>query len=125
MDKNFVSGKFFGTKLSSTDSAEYPLVRCMCADTKRVFFKSNMHWRQCVRPFVELISYLIRVEIEDNLGVPDKKKVVVEGLSTRDYCNQWFNGVSGWRHIVLISQMSWILKIVRVLWRGGEMLRHC
>ena len=57
-----------------------PLVSCMCGDTKRVFFKSNKHWRQSILPFVELISILICFEIEDNLGDLDKKKVVVEAL---------------------------------------------
>ena len=86
-----------------------PLVSCMCGDTKRVFFKSNKHWRQSILPFVELISILICFEIEDNLGVPDKKK----------------GGDSGWRNIVLISQRSWILKIVQRLLGWGEILRHC
>ena len=32
-----------------------PLVRCMCADTKRVFFNSKKHWKKAILPFARLI----------------------------------------------------------------------
>ena len=37
-----------------------PLVRCMCADTKRLFFKSNKHWKEAITYFVVLIWILVR-----------------------------------------------------------------
>ena len=36
-----------------------PLVRCMCADTERLFFKSNIQWRKAIWPFAELIFCLV------------------------------------------------------------------
>ena len=33
-----------------------PLVRCMCADTKRLFYQSNKHWRESIVPFANLIG---------------------------------------------------------------------
>ena len=32
-----------------------PLVSCMCADTKRVFFNSKKHWKKAILPFAGLI----------------------------------------------------------------------
>lgn len=32
-----------------------PLVRCMCNDTKRLFFKSKKHWRESIWAFQRLI----------------------------------------------------------------------
>ena len=36
-----------------------PLVRCMCADTKRLFFKSNKYWLEGIVRFVELAGCII------------------------------------------------------------------
>ena len=36
-----------------------PLVRCMCNDTKGLFFKSNKHWKESIVPFVDLITIMI------------------------------------------------------------------
>jgi len=36
-----------------------PLVRCMCNDTKRQFFKSNKHWLDTIRAFAALIHNMI------------------------------------------------------------------
>ena len=36
-----------------------PLVRCMCNDTKRLFFKSNKHWIESIVPFIGFISRMI------------------------------------------------------------------
>ena len=36
-----------------------PLIRCMCNDTKRMFFKSNKQWRDGILPFVKLISKMM------------------------------------------------------------------
>ena len=33
-----------------------PLVRCMCNDTERLFFKSNKHWNESIVSFVQLIT---------------------------------------------------------------------
>lgn len=29
-----------------------PLVKCMCGDTKRLFFNSSMHWGESIHSFV-------------------------------------------------------------------------
>jgi len=36
-----------------------PLVKCMCADMTRLFFKSNTYWIESILPFVQLISDMI------------------------------------------------------------------
>ena len=36
-----------------------PLVRCMCNDMERVFFKSSKHWREGIDSFVRLIYNII------------------------------------------------------------------
>ena len=36
-----------------------PLINCMCDDTKRLFFNSNEHWRDCIWSFAILVSSLI------------------------------------------------------------------
>jgi len=36
-----------------------PLVRCMCNDTTRLFFKSNKHWTEAIPIFAELILHMI------------------------------------------------------------------
>jgi len=36
-----------------------PLVRCMCNDTERLFFKSTAHWRQGIATFTGLIHNII------------------------------------------------------------------
>ena len=36
------------------------IVRCLCDDTKRLFFKSNKYWHEAVPPFLSLLSNLLR-----------------------------------------------------------------
>ena len=36
-----------------------PLVRSMCADTTRLFFKSNKHWKESIASFVHLVGRLV------------------------------------------------------------------
>ena len=36
-----------------------PLVRCMCNDTVRLFFKSNKHWTESIESFVGLIDTIL------------------------------------------------------------------
>ena len=50
-----------------------PLVRCMCNDTGRLFFKSNKHWREGIGAFVELVSGMISKSIN---SIDGSKKVV-------------------------------------------------
>jgi len=40
-----------------------PLVRCMCNDTERLFFKSNKHWREGIAGFAVLVLDMINVSI--------------------------------------------------------------
>ena len=41
------------------------LVRCMCNDMDRVFFKSNKHWNESIVSFVQLISAIVCDSIND------------------------------------------------------------
>ena len=40
-----------------------PLVKCMCDDTNRLFFKSNKYWDEAISPFVEMIHTMILVQM--------------------------------------------------------------
>ena len=40
-----------------------PLVRCMCNDTQRLFFKSSKHWREGIASFAVLVLDMIKVSI--------------------------------------------------------------
>ena len=42
-----------------------PLVKCMCADTERLFFKSSKYWRESILPFVGMIHDILS---EDPIG---------------------------------------------------------
>ena len=60
-----------------------PLVRCMCNDTKRLFFKSNMHWLDTIQAFAALIHNMILHSVSNFKG----KKIIdtlfqYEGLLT-------------------------------------------
>jgi len=50
-----------------------PLVRCMCNDTERLFFKSNKHWREGIAEFVDLIYKIVRTSC--NTDDPEDKKI--------------------------------------------------
>jgi len=43
-----------------------PLIRCMCNDTARLFFKSNMHWRDTIRSFVGFIHNMIHILVNSD-----------------------------------------------------------
>ena len=63
-----------------------PLVRCMCNDTTRLFFKSNEHWVNTIHPFVCLIHNMI-LHSADNSDKPEGKEIIdtllqYEGLLT-------------------------------------------
>ena len=78
-----------------------PLVRCMCADTTRLFFKSNKHWRKGIMSFVRLIYNMIYT-----CCVKLKTKRLYKLLSRRmrDYLHLLFNGGIGEKRIDLILQ---------------------
>ena len=62
-----------------------PLVRCMCNDTKRQFFKSTKHWREAMQAFSSLIHNMILSTFASNS--PKDKEVMdtllkYEGLLT-------------------------------------------
>ena len=42
-----------------------PLIRCMCNDTERLFFKSNKHWREGIVEFVKLLWFMINPSGKD------------------------------------------------------------
>ena len=59
-----------------------PLVRCMCNDTKRLFFKSKKHWRESIGVFQKLIY-----NMTCNFSRPteqDARKRVTETLLQHD-----------------------------------------
>ena len=60
-----------------------PLVKCMCSDTKRVFFKSNKHWREAIMHFVELIWFMFdsTIDLEES---NDTKMNIVATLLMRE-----------------------------------------
>ena len=54
-----------------------PLVRCMCDDTKRLFFRSNKHWGESIYPFEGLICKLLEKSIESReTGGGNKRKII-------------------------------------------------
>ena len=59
-----------------------PLVRCMCADTKRVFYNNKKHWRESIVLFVDLITRMIdrAHDQEMNHDVNDENKMIVDTL---------------------------------------------
>ena len=52
-----------------------PLVRCMCNDTKRQFFKSNKHWADTMQVFVCLIHNMI-LSCFNNSDEIEGKKII-------------------------------------------------
>ena len=54
-----------------------PLVKCMCADVKRVFFNNKKHWKDSIVHFVDLITNIIdRAHSEQD----DENKMIVDTL---------------------------------------------
>ena len=51
-----------------------PLVRCMCNDTTRLFFRSNKHWREGIGSFVSLMYNMI---VLNYITITDPKKSVI------------------------------------------------
>jgi len=47
------------------------LVKCMCNDTNRLFYKSNKHWREGIGEFVGLVSDMV----SKSIGSTDRKVV--------------------------------------------------
>lgn len=60
MDRNPKQGYSTRTKLHTANCRNIgPLVKCMCNDMERVFFKSNKHWREGIDSFIRLIYNII------------------------------------------------------------------
>ena len=63
-----------------------PLVKCMCNDSKRQFFKSNKHWRGIIQAFVALIHNMILHSVNNSDEIEGKKIIDTllnyEGLLT-------------------------------------------
>lgn len=57
-----------------------PLVKCMCNDTTRLFFKNNKHWKEGIYSFVALVSDILSEAMDpDHKGSKKKTvKVVLE-----------------------------------------------
>ena len=55
-----------------------PLVRCMCNDMERMFFKSNKYWREGIAVFVHLISSIVTKSLDPavNAAEKDRKETV-------------------------------------------------
>ena len=58
-----------------------PLVRCMCADTNRVFYSNKKHWRESIVHFVDLITRMID---RANNERGDENKMIVDTLLLHD-----------------------------------------
>jgi len=57
-----------------------PLARCMCADTKCLFFKSNEHWEDSIVEFADLVrTIIINTSIRER-GNPVIKQKTVDAL---------------------------------------------
>ena len=50
-----------------------PVVRCMCNDSKRLFFKSNKHWRESIVSFVGLIASMVP---NDDASPVEKRNII-------------------------------------------------
>ena len=55
-----------------------PLVRCMCNDTNRFFFRSNRHWSAGIMPFVQLISDMISGSIDEINNTDENYKLIAD-----------------------------------------------
>ena len=49
-----------------------PLIRCMCNDTERLFFRSNRHWKNGIMSFVQLLSDMISGSMIDEINNTDE-----------------------------------------------------
>jgi len=45
-----------------------PMVICMCNDTDRLFYKSDIHWRESITSFVQLVSDMISNSTDKRVG---------------------------------------------------------
>jgi len=61
-----------------------PLVRCMCNDTERLFFKSNKHWRDGILSFAVLIGGMIDTSVGSSTDENGTDKKLVETLLNYD-----------------------------------------
>ena len=52
-----------------------PLVRCMCNDIERLFFKSNKHWKKGTRAFSGLVANIVCYYTDD-----DERTIVIDTL---------------------------------------------
>ena len=59
-----------------------PLVRCMCNDTERLFFKSIKHWNESIVSFVQLISTITCHSINDREEIVTDTLFKYDGLLT-------------------------------------------
>ena len=66
-----------------------PVVRCMCNDSKRLFFKSNKHWRESIVSFVGLIASMVP---NDDASPVEKRNIIDTLLQYEDFLRsivQW------------------------------------
>ena len=61
-----------------------PLLRCMCNDTERLFFKSNKHWKEGSLPFVDLIGKMFSTSIGSTYDERGTDKKLVDALLTHE-----------------------------------------
>ena len=57
-----------------------PLVRCMCNDMERTFFKSSEHWKEGILPFVQLISVIVTYSVVDKIDTIIDELFEYDGL---------------------------------------------
>jgi len=63
-----------------------PLVRCMCNDTERIFFKSNKHWREGIAILIGVIYHMTKSNLVPDANEGNKEIIDVllqhDGLLT-------------------------------------------
>ena len=84
-----------------------PLVKCMCSDTNRLFFKSNAHWREAIMHFVVLIWYIFGRTVVNSEESNDTKLNIVGTLLKHEGLHApLYSGDFGGKSIVLILQRN-------------------
>jgi len=93
-----------------------PLVRCMCNDTRRLFFKSNTHWVDTTQAFVALINNMILHSVNNSDKIKGKEIIDTllqhEGLLTSIV--QWGFWEKGFRPDILKELPDIVSKVVEL-----------
>lgn len=78
-----------------------PLVQCFCNDTDRIFFKSNKHWNEGIKSFVELISKTIAAMESSDKRINITKFLLSNNDLSRDLTKSIVQWSFGWIDVIL------------------------